>query len=161
MTYIRLITEHIPLAWSPFFLNRASFLKSKILAKTYTRFAHRAVCKTSWYVSRFNLRHHIPAIDTLNQGWVGIIRVVWIENWWHRPLLGETNLISSLAGRWMKNIGSVGRNNNNNNPEIWKSYYILKLIIPCKILIFRFNIFFSKKKSNIVTPNKLESFSIH
>ena len=33
-------------------------------------------------------------------------------------LLGETNLISSLAGRWMKKIGSVGRNNNNNNPEI-------------------------------------------
>ena len=39
-------------------------------------------------------------------------------------LLGKTNLISSLAGRWMKNIGSVGRNHNNNNLEIWKSYTI-------------------------------------
>ena len=52
-----------------------SFLKSKILAKTYTRFAHRSPCRVQNLVIRFNLRHHILAIDTLNQGWVGIIRV--------------------------------------------------------------------------------------
>ena len=46
----------------------------------------------------------------------GVIQAASLS--WYVTILGDTNLISRLTGGRLQILGSVGRNNNNNNPEL-------------------------------------------